>query len=750
MPDAGQPVRYLGNQKGRDFLDGARQFELTWLYTCRERGIWRLWWLIYCGIHGIDPQTGKYNTTQELQFVGSEAQYALFRVQMARRFIQQRKMMAQDQRPSFTGVATNNDVASLAQVNISTKAIDYMLTEAKLEQAGSKALGSLCNYGMGGLFLSWDYEGGDKVPAKEPERKPDGSVVLMPVTDDAGNPVVAPNPETGEEEQQLQPVMRDVQKKSGAPRIRKGYPWQIVYDPYLEEDHPALVIKTPVNKYELAAKFKEKYDEIIGLSIDDELGDDAMFAWGGTRTVSSDTIVLRQYFHRNCEAVPGGRWAGYVKGVALWGVDEIIPCPLDNGIPVKIMMGPNYHGTGFGYPESGDLLSLQTVLNELVSMGVTNAQKRGNPNAYKRDDVQVDQESWSAGGMLFDLPAGAPPPTWDEPPKMDTLSQYLIEFVSEQMRLMLGSNSVTEGNPDANITSGAFAVLLVNVAQKYANDLQEAYDTALTEIANDALELTRKNAENGFWAEIAGIGDAPYAQIISKDKLNTLRRVKLVRQSPVLSTFVGRTEVFDRTIMLPKADRADAMDMLLTGRSDSYAERDQAARIRIRKENEQLLQGINPVVTVWDDHALEGREHRMQYDKLRTMDPPEDGPQTPPPQLPPDHPDYQLVQEQWLATGGPDFARWYKACQAHESHLQQHAQALATAPPPIAAVAGWVPLVAAAPAGGPEQQNPEQQQGKPGKPGGGSPGGGKNAPKPPQSPKPPQQPKGAGGMASNV
>jgi hypothetical protein len=710
---------YVGLKTGQAFLDGAREMERCWLHTARSRGIWRLWWLIYCQLHGIDPTTGAYNSNSELQFVGSQQQYALFRVQLTRRYIQQREMMAKDQRPSFNGVARNNDVAALAEVNIATKAIEYMLSQAHLEEEASEALSSLCNYGGGGLMLGWDHEGGDLVPAMEPIIDENGDVALVEKVDENNQPIIGQD-EQGNPVPEMEPVLEPTQKPSGCPTLHKLYPWQMAYDAYMEKNHPAIITKTPVNKYELAAQFPEKYDEIIKLSIDDEMGDDALFAWGGAKAVSSDTIVLRQYFHRNCKAVRGGRWAGYVKDVGLWGVDEPMACPLPKGLPVKIMMGPRYDGTGFGYPESSDLLSLQAVINEVISMCVTNIQKRGNANAYKRDDIQIDEASWSAGGKLIDLPAGAEPPTWDEPPKMDTLSQYILEFCLEQARLMLGSNSVTEGNPEANITSGSFAVLLVNVAQKYASKMQEAYDTAITAIANDALVLTRQNAENGFWAKIAGIGDAPYAQMIEKSRLDSLHSVELVRKSPVLSTFPGRVEMFDRLIKLPKQERADASEMLLNSDMESFAGRDQAQKIRIRKENEWLLQGINPPVTLWDDHAMEGKEHRMQYDKLRTMDPP--------------------IDPKALKV-------WTSACQASDAHLQAHAQALATAPPAIALVAGWAPLGMGAGGASPPQQESGEEQGKPGQQSSPQGGGG---PKAPSAPKPPTPPKGGSGKQSEA
>jgi hypothetical protein len=305
---------------------------------------------------------------------------------------------------------------------------------------------------------------------------------------------------------------------------------------------------------------------------------------------------------------------------------------------------------------------------------------------------------------------------------MDSLSQYILEFCLEQSRGMLGSNSVTEGNPTANISSGSFAVLLVNVAQRYASENQEAHDSAITESANDALELTRKHAQNGFWADIAGLGDAPYAEIIKQDKLKSLRRVKLVRQSPVLSTFPGRIEVFDRLVKLPKRERADAADMMLTGRMESFAERDQAAKIRIRKENEWLLQGINPVVTMWDDHATEGPEHRMEYDKVRTMDPPGDGP------------------------NGPNYMLYQMICKAFDDHMLQHTTALAQTlmtNPFAAMVAGWAPP---ADGGQPQQGGGGgglEQGNKP------APGGGEQAPKAPKSPSSPRAPKAGAGAAGS-
>lgn len=726
MADGGDPLEYHGNAVGQKAIDAWRQLERNNKYFMQTRGIWRLYWLIYCAIHGIDPNTGQYNTNQELRVLGKDALYASFRVQMTRRFIQQRIMMVKDQRPSFEGVATQNDSPSLAQVNIATRAIEYALKEGHLEREASGGLESLGNYGGAALWSDWDFEGGDLMDVQEPELdEQTGEPVLMPVTDEQGNPVPEVDQQTGQPvvdemgqpRAQQQPVMNTVKKRSGCPKVSKLYPWQYVVDTYLENDHPWCIIKVPVNKHVLAAQFPEKAKAILACGIDEEMGDDALFAWGGRSAVSSDIAVMRIYYHENCGAVEGGRFAAYLgKDVGLWGVDQPLPCPLDKGIPVRPMIGARYHMTSVGYPESGDLLSLQTALNELVSIGLTNAQKRGLSNAYKDENLQLDVRKWSEGNHLHNLGAGQEPPTWDEPPEVGSLAQYLLEFIRDELQQMLGSNSVTNGNPDANIQSGAFAVLLVNIAQKYASQMQEAYDECITAAANDCLELTRKYAVHGFRAEIAGIGNDPYVQIMNQDDFASIRRVQIKRKNPVLSTYVGRRDLLDATINLPPKQKAAALEMLLESDMEAYAENDQASAIRIRKENERMLQGIAVEVGITDDHATEGPKHRAVLDKLRTMDPP---------------------------TDPKALALWQTSITLLEDHIMQHGVQLGTTPAPLALVCGWAPLAMPAPGAANEQGGDQGGVGgvnRPGKP-----------PKPPKAPQAPEAPAGAEGtIAGNA
>jgi hypothetical protein len=705
MPDAAaQPLPeqdlYFAKKTGRDFLDAVHVCEKNWLYTTQERGLWRLWWLIYCQVLGIDPGSGEQNVNQQIRFVDEEARYMMFRVQLTRVLIQQKLMLAQDQRPSFEGVASNNNAASLAKVNMASKAIDYVLTESKLEQRATGALESNGYFGGGGLHLSWNYGGGRMVDAQEQMKDPEG------------NPVTMPDAQGIE-----QPQMQKVKKRSGAPKIDKLYPWQQVVDAYQEDDHSWVIIKTPVNKYELAAKFPERYNDIVKLSIDAEMGDDALFAWGSRTSVSSDIVVLRTLYHINCEAIPGGRMAQWCQDVPLVGCDEMLPCPLDEGLPWEPIIAGRYFCTAFGYPESSDLLAVQSALNEVMSQTLTLVQKHGNPNVYKRDDVQIDEAAYQAGGAMFDLPPGAEPPVVTKFDEMGDAPKFLVEFCQKVMPLMMGLNPTVQGQPESNITSGAFGVLLVNLAQKFANQLQQAYDFALTGISNKSLELVKKNASNGFWAEVTGKADGPYLELFKTEDLQDFHSVKLVRRNPIMSTLMGRVEIFDRTWKLPKKERAEAMELLLDSRTDAYAENDQSSMIRIRKENEQMLVGIKPTVSWSDPHPLEVQKHNAERDKLRSQDPPED------PQ----------AYEQWIAT-----------INLFDQHATEHASIWATTPIPMLLAAGTPPLQMIGTGAPPPEGDKADTGAGPGGGAVGEPAG----PGMPNAPKPPAAAEGAG--AGNV
>jgi hypothetical protein len=240
---------------------------------------------------------------------------------------------------------------------------------------------------------------------------------------------------------------------------------------------------------------------------------------------------------------------------------------------------------------------------------------------------------------------------------------------------------------------------------------------------------------------VSGIADSPYFELFKTEDLEDFHSVKIVRRNPVMSTLMGRMEIFNATKDLPKQDRAEAMELLLDSRTDAYAENDQSAMIRMRKENEsmlkvpkdrhpgletnpqlysQWLRSIMPKVSWSDPHPIEVRKHNAERDKLRSQDPPKDP---------------QKLQE------------WTDTINLMDAHSVEHANVWAMTPLPMLLAAGVPPIdpnLAAggeAPTGPSKPGQPGQAQGKPAT---GQNGGAPAGPKPPKSPQPPAAAEGAG------
>ena len=673
----------------------------------QNRGLPTLWRLSYAQAFGMDPETYR-NATQRLEFCGSQQQFIRFRVQLARGHVKQRNQLAQGQRPSFTAVATNDDASSLAQTGIAGKILTYLFREANGEAACYEALESDGYFGEGLIWCRWDDDAGDSETVVE----------MKPANDQfTGQPLL---------ELDGSPTMKPVssKKRVGSISYTSLYPWDVTRD--TNTRRPSWIeIREKASKFELMARYPEKAEAISRLALvrDNEPGVSEMFQWDFT-AVTDDTLLVKHFYHKACDAVPGGRYVGYVGDVVLW--DD--PCPIEDGLPVISICSARYFGTQMGYPEATDLLSVQEMIDELLSQGATNALKFGNQSLWGEDGIEFDQQAFMQGGAFFTLKQGQKPPQVIDWAPMPEFTKYMLEKLPEFMDLISGMNGVVRGQPDANITSGVFASLMQSIAEKFISATQASYDFALNEVGNVSLELVRANSDTRFAANVSGEANAPYMSYFTAKDLSGVKKVLIQRQSPVMNSIGGRFEVFEKTKDLPKDQRQAAIQMLQTGDSSAWTENDDACLILIRKENEMLAKGQAPQVSKTDDHKLHGYKHCASLDRLRAQDPPQ--------------------QQQALM-------QWQAAIKAHVDHLGQHAVTWSQTDPVFAAMLNLPQPPVPDPVGGglvphpnlpPPQPHPAlPQSGPPGR--GGPPGGGptsmpKAAPQLPARPGIPGAPNG--------
>lgn len=661
----------------------------------QNRGLPNLWRLAYAQALGMDPTTG-VNSTQQLQSVGSKAQYIRFRIQLTRAHMKQRNTLAMGQRPSFGCVAINDDAASLAQVPIAGKVMTYVFRESNGEQVCYEALDSDGYFGEGYVWTRWDPAGGDKetitadVPAKDPQT---GEVIQNPMT---GAPLT-------KQVKQTKPV--------GAPAYLSLYPWNVAREPNVRKS-AWVITRERTSKGELIARYPEHADKIRGMTLkrETEPGLIELFTWDAS-SKTDDVLSVKHFYHQSDEACPGGRWLGYVEDLKLW--DR--PCPVATGLPIRKMCSAYYFDTPFGYPEGADLLAPQQMIDELLSQAATNILKFGNQSLWAEDGVEFDEAKLAKGGGFFTLLQNQKPPQAIQWAQLPDVTRYLLEYLQARMGEISGMNPTVMGQPQGNVDSGVFASLMQSIAEKFISSTQQAYDQLVNDVGNTTLELVRANSDSRFAAEVSGQSNVSYMKYFTADDFSGIKRVQVQRQSPVLNNLAGRFEVFDRTKDLPKDQRAASMQLLLTGDASAYMEDDVSHIILIRKEDELIQTGQRSAVYPSDDHILHVQKHKATLDRLRSADAP---PQILPNGLP-----------------NPAFAKQAQVLSLLWQHIEEHAQAWMSVNPVLAAMCGipqppvmGVPTVQAVPrsqiqaVGAANQQTHGEQPN--GRPAGNGPAGG--------------------------
>lgn len=595
------PSQYPFAGKAEDLAAAIPQIETSWRQALNRHQLPSAWYLIWCQTYGVDPKTSHQTG---VQYVGEQLDALRFRTNLTRPNVRQSIMLAIGEHPKFTGVATNNDVASIAQVPAVNKMIDYAQREARLGKFGYDACESDRYFGKGYLWLTWDVNGGEMV---------DGKVISK---DEAGQPIMWTDEATGKQE----PVIVDGKVKSGAVKIEQLYPWQVVTEAF-SKDPSYYIVKVPVSKYELAAQYPDLAEQIMGIDNFNAELDKELFAFNA-EVATTDIVIVRHTYHKACAAVEGGRHVVTLEQLVL----EEERSPIEDGMPVIPMCTMHYFGTNLGYPEVSDLVAQQEVLDDVTSQVVNNLMKFGNQSLWAEVGVEYDKDTIAEGGGYFTLGQGQKPPAAIQWAAMPEVAKFLLEYLPGVMNQIAGLNATALGKPEGNVDSGAAMALLVNVAERYQHATQQAYDQMLYVAANQMLEFIRSNAENGYAVQVAGVGNMTYMKYFKQSQLQSVRRVQLVRENPLMATFPVRLEVFKETKDLPKDQKRQAYQMLMTGDLSAITEDDDTQTFLITFENEELTAGRMVVAMADDDPRIHNLAHRTARDKLRSV-PPSDDPQ---------------------------------------------------------------------------------------------------------------------------
>lgn len=649
-------------------------------YDAITQGGFRGAWIgAFCAYYGLDPDTYEW-ATQSVGLDGEEGELLLFRVNEFRSYMRQMSTMAAGQRPSFQAVANNTDYDTLATIETSDQAVNYIYHAKYGERKERKTIERGDLFGIGWTWLSFDAHGGDEVDE--------------PVTLDSGEPAI---------DEEGEPLTRKT--PTGDLIMRSLQPWNCVCDPYIEDDDEHLwrMAKVKRSKWELAAEYPEHRERILDLGKSESesvvpIEQDFDMLIGDC---SEDEVYVRHFYHLKSSALPLGRYTIYVGDIALYdSLSERAPMPFRR-LPFAEYCPAEFMGTALGYADCWDTIPLQQMADQVISDVATNVAAFGRQSWYTEEGVDFDVQDLSDGLQVLTGRPGQPPPQPISPAGgAHEGAGFLLPYIERKWQSITGLNATARGQQSEHVKSGTMAALYHAIAQEVNGWRQAAVDAHRERVANLILEILQDFMEQPWMLEIAGHDERPYLQSVSPSAFKGIRRVTVKTANPMLRTQAGRLEIAKVLIETGSIkDPQKILELLVSGQLKPTYQGPRSRMLHIRWENERLASGaevtqqqdpenpwqVNPQAPVLPDGTPNvlldeaGQPVPNMVDTVPSV-----------PVVPSDNPQMHVLEhavplERAIESGDQ------RAQRALLAHIYEHIRAWKTVDPALAALMGYPP-----------------------------------------------------------
>lgn len=505
--------------------------------------------------------------SSEILRKGERNELATIQLNEYRNLIQHVLVMTTANRAAMECRAMNTDHESQSQTIIGDGILDYYMREKKIERYLKQAAETALWAGEGYVAMNWDTSLGD---------------------------IYGMEPTTGK------PVF------SGDVDFYNPGPLDMIFD--LWKKSPQMdwrIISMPTNKWNLIAKFPEFKDEI--LNADQTSYMNFKYGFFNYNFYESDDIPLFIFYHKKCEVLPEGRMVYFVSSNEAL-ID--VPLPYKN-MPVYRMSPSDMQDTPFGYTPAWDLLGPQDAYNMLHSTAVTNISTFGVQNVLVPEggNINVLQLAGGLNAIKYNAKNGE-----IKPLQLTATSPEVYKYMdmlANRMQTYMAVNSVTRGQPDANIKSGSYAALVAAQALQFNSGLQQSYAQLLEDVGLGIIEMLQDYAKTDRIATIIGKNNAPLALSFKGSDVDQINRVVVDTANPVTKTTAGRVAIADNLLEKNMIEAPEQyIQVLTTGKLEPVYHGRQAENLLMQDENEQLRKGQVPPVVVTENHILHIHEHK--------------------------------------------------------------------------------------------------------------------------------------------
>lgn len=660
-----------------EFLKGRRERFFKHKEKTGEVKKWKKAYSLYYGEHVKDADSS------DPASVGDDGELTAYGTNYYRSLIQHILALTCSQKPAYDYRAKNTDLRSLQQAKLANNIVDSYLVEKRMYRHMKQAAERALVFKTGFIHTQWDTTLGRAVTTA---------------------PVLNPD-QTPKLDENNQPVRKQVHE--GDPSLISKSPWEVVYDRRLRDWSKCkdVEVKEYENKYDLAAQYPDKAEEILKVCDKDDKDVRIGRIFDNMDDEDESGIIpVYYYYHIPTAAAPAGRFLKYIGDkVALFDGPYNYPAQSGNHkLPVQRIAPGEMFDTADGYSQFHDIMVLQKVLNILMSTAFTNQKAFGTQAVWMPDGCNISGEELN---NLVVLKGGMP---GSEPKAINLTATPAeifknAEYVEAAMSKLVGLNDVVTGNAPQDL-SGAAIGRYQSMAIQYNTNFQQSWAEVQEDSGTFMLFLLQNFANTKRMAALAGKSNRGAMVSWSGKDIDMIDRLICDLGNPLFRTYTGRQDTADK--LMEKGlvkDVSQYMQILETGQLDPMLEGPTSKLELIRKENEMMLEGKPALAMVGDSHIQHVQEHRV------IMDDP---------------------QIRAAAAAGDEFA--VQIIKVVTEHITQHQQIQQTQDLFWFQVSGEPPPML--PAGGPQ---PVNGQGGPPPPPQGPPPEGQEVPVPAEAPPPP-------------
>ncbi len=554
---------YFANKSGKETAAVMMKRAETWYNTLVANNyILKLqkMWQAYHGAYNNSVGFG-----HQISFTGEQGELVNLPVNHFRNLATHMHVMITSNRPTMEARAVNTDYKSLAQTYLANGILDYYMREKHLEDHFKKAAEMAIVLGAGFIKMEWNATSGElyDIDPDNGEFNYEGELeftILSPMD-----------------------VVVDGTKES----------WNDVKD--------WVQVRTFQNRYNLMAKYPEFADKIKAMPAKVQSSVMRLAVFSNDET---DDVPIYEFYHARTESVPEGRYILYLSDDIIL-LDTKMPY---RRLPIFRISAGDIMGTPYGYSPMFDVFPIQEGINSLYSAIMTNQ------NAFMVQNVFVQRGSdiavQSLEGAMNIVEGNFKP----EPLNLTSTPPEVFQFLDMLIKTaetISGVNSVARGNPESSLKSGTALALVQSMALQYISGLQQSYVRLIEDVGTGLVNNLKDFASTPKVVALVGKNNRPYLKEFTGEDLKAINRVVVDVGNPLAKTTAGRVQMAEQLLQMKLLKNPEQyFQIISTGKLESAYEGEMNELLLIKSENEQMLEGNNPIVSPLDQHRVHILEHK--------------------------------------------------------------------------------------------------------------------------------------------